>query len=146
LGVGAILAAYSLISPSFTHSNLQTGAFLDRLPVPFSKVNLGEVDVPILVDHFLVFQNYQVTPYPFTLTENYLFGIFIVLVSVTVLANLSRFKKIPFIGAGVGWILLLTLSNFNGLNIGGPSSSLPLLLLLAATLIPTIYFHVWGSQ
>ena len=146
LGVGAILAAYSLISPSFTHSNLQTRAFLDRLPVPFSKVNLGEVDVPILVDHFLVFQNYQVTPYPFTPTENHLFGIFILLVSVTVLANLSRFKKIPFIGAGVVWILLLTLSNFNGLNIGGLSSNLSLLLLLGATLIPTIYFHVWGTQ
>jgi hypothetical protein len=146
LGVGAILAAYSLISPSFTHSNLQTGAFLDRLPIPFSKVNLGKVDVPILVDHFLVFQNYQVTPYPFTPTENYLFGIFIALVSVTALANLSRFKKIPFLGAGVVWILLLTLSNFNGLNIGGLSSNLSLLILLGATLIPTIYFHVWGTQ
>ena len=146
LGVGAILAAYSLISPSFTHPNLQTGAFLDRLPVPFSKVNVGEVEIPIQVDHFLVFQNYQVTRYPFTPNENYLFGIFILLASVTVLANLSRFKKIPFIGAGAGWILLLTLSNFNGLNIGGPSSNLSLLLLLSATLIPTIYFHIWGTQ
>lgn len=146
LGVGAILAAYSLISPRFTHPNLQTGAFLDRLPVPFSKVNVGEVEIPIQVDHFLVFQNYQVTPYPFTPNENYLFGIFIVLASVSALANLSRFKKIPFLGAGAGWILLLTLSNFNGLNIGGPSSSLPLLLLLSASLIPTIYFHIWGTQ
>ena len=146
LGVGAILAAYSLISPSFTHPNLQTGAFLDRLPVPFSKVNVGEVEIPIQVDHFLVFQNYQVSPYPFTPNENYLFGAFILLASVTALANLSRFKKIPFIGAGAVWILLLTLSNFNGLNIGGPSSSLSLLLLLGATLIPTIYFHIWGTQ
>ena len=146
LGVGAILAAYSLISPSFTHPNLQTGAFLDRLPVPFSKVNVGEVEIPIQVDHFLVFQNYQVSPYPFTPNESYLFGVFILLASVTALANLSRFKKIPFIGAGAVWILLLTLSNFNGLNIGGPSSSLSLLLLLGATLIPTIYFHIWGTQ
>ena len=146
LGVGAILAAYSLISPSFTHHNLQTGAFLDRLPVPFSKVNVGEVEIPIQVDHFLVFQNYQVSPYPFTPNENYLFGAFILLASITALANLSRFKKIPFIGAGAVWILLLTLSNFNGLNIGGPSSSLSLLLLLGATLIPTIYFHIWGTQ
>ena len=146
LGVGAILAAYSLISPSFTHPNLQTGAFLDRLPVPFSKVNVGEVEIPIQVDHFLVFQNYQVSPYPFTPNENYLFGAFILLASITALANLSRFKKIPFIGAGAVWILLLTLSNFNGLNIGGPSSSLSLLLLLGATLIPTIYFHIWGTQ
>ena len=146
LGVGAILAAYSLISPSFTHPNLQTGAFLDRLPVPFSKVNVGEVEIPIQVDHFLVFQNYQVSPYPFTPNESYLFGVFILLASITALANLSRFKKIPFIGAGAVWILLLTLSNFNGLNIGGPSSSLSLLLLLGATLIPTIYFHIWGTQ
>lgn len=146
LGVGAILAAYSLISPSFTHPNLQTGAFLDRLPVPFSKVNVGEVEIPIQVDHFLVFQNYQVSPYPFTANESYLFGVFILLASITALANLSRFKKIPFIGAGAVWILLLTLSNFNGLNIGGPSSSLSLLLLLGATLIPTIYFHIWGTQ
>ncbi len=146
LGVGAILAAYSLISPSFTHPNLQTGAFLDRLPVPFLKVNVGEVEIPIQVDHFLVFQNYQVSPYPFTPNESYLFGVFILLASITALANLSRFKKIPFIGAGAVWILLLTLSNFNGLNIGGPSSSLSLLLLLGATLIPAIYFHIWGTQ
>ena len=146
LGVGVILAAYSLISSSFTHPNIQTGAFLDRLPVPFSKVNVGEVEIPIQVDHFLIFQNYQVSPYPFTPNETYLFGVFILLASVTALANLSRFKKIPFIGAGAVWILLLTLSNFNGLNIGGPSSSLSLLLLLGATLIPTIYFHIWGTQ
>ncbi|MDA0314661.1 MAG: tetratricopeptide repeat protein [Bacteroidetes bacterium] len=146
LGIGAILASYALFSPSFTNSNLQTGAFVDRLPVPFSTVNLGKVDIPIQVDHFLVFQNYQVTPYPFTLTENYLFGIFILLLSVTVLANLSQFKKIPFLGVGIGWILLLTLTNLNGLNIGGPSSNLPLMLLLAASLIPTVYFHIWGSK
>lgn len=146
LGVGAILAAYSLISPSFTHSNLQAGAFLDRLPVPFSKVSVGEIEIPIEVDHFLVFQNYQVTRYPFTPNENYLFGIFIVLASITALANLSRFKKIQFLGVGVGWILLLTLSNFNGLNIGGPSSNLSLLSLLGATMIPTVYFHIWGTQ
>jgi tetratricopeptide (TPR) repeat protein len=146
LGLGLLLGCYSLFSPRFTHPNLQPGAFVDRLPVPFSTENLGGVAIPIQVDHFLVFQNYQVTPYPFTPTENYLFGIFILLLSITVLANLSQFKKIPFLGAGIGWILLLTLTNLNGLNIGGLSSNLPLLLVLAATLIPTIYFHVWGSQ
>ena len=146
LAIGIILASYSILSPKYAHPNLQPGAFVDRLPVPFSTVQVGAVEIPIQVDHFIVFQNYQVTSFPFTTAENYLFGIFVFLLSVTVLANLSQFKKIPFLGAGIGWILLLTLSNFNGLNIGGPSSSLPLLLLLAATLIPTIFFHVWGSQ
>ena len=146
LALGIILASYSLFSSKYTHPNLQPGAFVDRLPVPFSTVQVGAIEIPIQVDYFLVFQNYQVTPYPFTTTENYLFGTIIFLLSITVLANLSQFKKIPFLGAGIGWILLLTISNFNGLNIGGPSSNLPLLLILAATLIPTIFFHVWGSQ
>jgi tetratricopeptide (TPR) repeat protein len=146
MATGIILASYSILSPKYTHPNLQPGAFVDRLPVPFSTVQVGGIEIPIQVDHFLVFQNYQVTPYPFTTTENYLFGIFVFLLSITVLANLSQFKKIPFLGAGIGWILLLTLSNFNGLNIGGLNSNLPLLLVLAATLIPTIFFHVWGSQ
>lgn len=145
LGAGAILASYGLFSPSFSNTNLQPGAFVDRLPIPFSVINLGSVDIPIQIDHFLVFQNYQVTPYPFTPTENFLFGFFILLLSVTVLASLSYFKKIPFLGAGIGWIMLLTVSNLNGLNIGGPSSNLPLLLLIAATLIPTIYFHIWSQ-
>jgi hypothetical protein len=146
LALGIILTSYSLLSSKYTHPNLQPGAFVDRLPVPFSTVQVGAIEIPIQVDYFLVFQNYQVTPYPFTTTENYLFGTIIFLLSITVLANLSQFKKIPFLGAGIGWILLLTISNFNGLNIGGPSSNLPLLLILAATLIPTIFFHVWGSQ
>ena len=70
MGSGIILASYGLFSPSFSNPNLQPGAFVDRLPVPFFLVNLGSVDIPIQVDHFLVFQNYQVTPYPFTPTEN----------------------------------------------------------------------------
>ncbi len=146
LAIGTILASYSILSTKYTYSNLQAGAFVDRLPVPFSTVQIGSLEIPIQVDHFLIFQNYQVTPYPSTATENYLYGLFVFFLSITILANLSQFKKIPFLGAGIGWILLLTLSNFNGLNIGGLNSNLPLLLVLAATLIPTIFFHVWGSQ
>ena len=82
LAIGTILASYSILSPKYTHPNLQAGAFVDRLPVPFSTVQVGAVEIPIQVDHFLVFQNYQVTPYPFTATENYLFGIFIFLLFV----------------------------------------------------------------
>ncbi|MFZ9187440.1 MAG: tetratricopeptide repeat protein, partial [Algoriphagus sp.] len=116
------------------------------LPVPFSNLNIGTFQIPIQVDQFIVFQNYQVVPYPMGTTENLIFGGFILLLSVTVLATLSQFKKFPFLGAGIGWILMLTLANLNGLNIGGASSNLPLLLLLTATLLPTIYFHIWGNH
>ena len=146
LGVGAILAGYGIYGTTNSSPNLLPGAFVDRLPVPFSSLNIGSLSIPIQVDHFLVFQNYQVTQYPFASTEALIFSSFILLLSVTVLATLSQFKKIPFLGAGIGWILLLTLANLNGLNIGGASSNVPLLLLITATLVPTIYFHVWGNQ
>ncbi len=146
LGVGAILAGFAWFSSSVSNPNLQIGAFVDRLAVPFSTLDIGSLHIPIQVDHFLVFQNYQVVPYPNATTETLLFGGFILLLSISVLATLSPFKKVPFVGAGIGWILILTLANVNGLNIGGASSNLPLLLLIAATLLPTIYFHIWGNQ
>ena len=146
LGVGAILAGYGIYGTTNSSPNLQVGAFVDRLPVPYSTQDIGTFQIPIQVDHFLVFQNYQVVPYPMGTTESLVFGGFILLLSVTVLATLSQFKKFPFLGAGIGWILILTLANLNGLNIGGASSNLPLLLLLTATLLPTIYFHIWGNH
>ena len=146
LGVGAILAGYGIYGTTNSSPNLLVGAFVDRLPVPFSNLNIGTFQIPIQVDQFIVFQNYQVVPYPMGTTENLIFGGFILLLSVTVLATLSQFKKFPFLGAGIGWILMLTLANLNGLNIGGASSILPLLLLLTATLLPTIYFHIWGNH
>ena len=146
LGVGAILGGYGIYGTTNSSPNLQVGAFVDSLAVPFSMTNIGALSIPIQVDHFLVFQNYQVVPYPMGTTESLIFGGFVLLLSVTVLATLSHFKKFPFVGAGIGWILILTLSNLNGLNIGGASSNLPLLLLLTATLLPTLYFHIWGYQ
>ncbi len=146
LGAGAILTCFTFFSSSISNPNLQVGAFLDRVAVPFSNLDIGSFHIPIQVDNFLVFQNYQVVAYPMSTLENYIFGGFILLLSVSVLAALSQFKKFPFLGAGMGWILILTLANLNGLNIGGASSNLPLLLLLTATLLPTIYFHVWGTH
>lgn len=146
LGAGAILTCFTFFSSSISNPNLQVGAFLDRVAVPFSNLDIGSFHIPIQVDNFLVFQNYQVVPYPMSTLENYIFGGFSLLLSVSVLASLSQFKKFPFLGAGMGWILILTLANLNGLNIGGASSNLPLLLLLTATLLPTIYFHVWGTH
>ena len=145
LVAGAGFALYSLLSPSFSYSNIRPAAFVDRLAVPYDSLLLGPLPIKLEVDNFLVFQNFQVVPAAFTLTESYLFGLLVVLASITALAAFSQFKKFPFLGAGIGWILLLTFCNVNGLNIGGPSANLPLLVLIIATLVPTTYFHIWGS-
>jgi hypothetical protein len=146
LVAGAAFALYSQLSTSFSYPNIRTAAFVDRLAVPYDSLALGDLAMPMEVDNFLVFQNFQVVPAAFTLNESYFFGLLVLLASVTVLAAFSQFKKFPFLGAGIGWILLLTFCNVNGLNIGGPNANLPLLVLIIATLAPTLYFHIWGSQ
>lgn len=145
LVAGAAFALYATLSPSFSTTNIRTAAFLDRLAVPYDSLALGPLPIRIEVDNFLVFQNFQVVAAPFTLNESYFFGLLVLLASITALAAFSQFKKLPFLGAGIGWILLLTFSNVNGLNIGGPSANITLIVLLLATLVPTISFHIWGS-
>ena len=146
LVAGAAFALYSLLSPSFSYPTIRTATFVDRLSVPYDSLALGPLKISMEVDNFLVFQNFQVVPAAFTLTESYFFGLLVVLVSITALAAFSQFKKFPFLGAGIGWILLLTFCNVNGLNIGGPSANLPLLVLIIATVVPTLSFHIWGSN
>lgn len=145
LVAGAAFALYSQLSPSFSYSNIRTAAFVDRLAVPYDSLALGPLPISLEVDNFLVFQNFQVVPAAFTLNESYFFGLLMLLASITALAAFSQFKKLPFLGAGIGWILFLTFCNVNGLNIGGQNGNLPLLVLLLATLIPTLAFHIWGS-
>ena len=145
LVVGAAFAFYSLLSPDFSYTNIRTAAFIDRLTVPYDSVALGPLTISTEVDNFLVFQNFQVVPTAFTINESYFFGFLVLLASITALAAFSQFKKFPFLGGSIGWILLLTFCNVNGLNIGGPSANLPLLILIIVTLVPTLYFHIWGS-
>jgi hypothetical protein len=145
LVAGAAFALYSQLSPTFSYPNIRTAAFVDRLAVPYDSLAVGLLPITLEVDNFLVFQNFQVVPAAFTLSESYFFGILVLLAAITALAAFSQFKKLPFLGAGIGWILLLTFCNVNGLNIGGQNGNLPLLILLLATLVPTVAFHIWGS-
>lgn len=146
LVTGVFFAAYSLISGSTYYPNIIPAAFLDSIAVNLDWVNLGTLSFPIQVDNFLVFQEFQSLPPGFTLTESYLFGGIVFLVAVSALALFSTFKKIPFLIFGAVWIILLTLTNSNGLNIGSPSSNTPLIILIIGTVIPVIYFHVWKTN
>lgn len=143
LVTGVFFAFYSIIFGSPYYPNIAPAAFLDTVAIPLDWVNLGTLSFPIQVDNFLVFQEFHSLPPAFTLTESYLFGGIVFLIAVSALALFSTFKKIPFLGAGAGWIILLTLANSNGLNIGTPSSNTPLIILISGTILPVIYFHVW---
>ncbi|HSF52530.1 MAG TPA: hypothetical protein VLA71_02205, partial [Algoriphagus sp.] len=140
---GGLFALYAILFGSAFYPNIVPAAFLDTVAIPLDWVNLGTLSFPIQVDNYLVFQEFHSLPPGFTLVESYLFGGIVFLVAVSALALFSTFKKVPFLIAGAAWIVLLTLSNSNGLNIGFPSSNTPLIILIAGTILPVIYFHVW---
>lgn len=146
LVTGGLFALYSLFFSPLAFPNIQAAAFLDTVAIPFSSEKIGELTIPIKLDNYLVFQDFHSLPAKFTIWESYLFGGIVVLISTSALALFSQFKKFPFLGAGVGWIFLLTLSNVNGLNIGGQSANVPLIIVLTGTVLPLVFFHIWGTQ
>lgn len=146
LVTGGLFALYSLVFSPLAFPNIQAAAFLDTVAIPFSSEKIGELTFPIKLDNYLVFQDFHSLPAKYTLLESYLFGVIVLLIATSALALFSQFKKFPFLGAGVGWIFLLTLSNVNGLNIGGQSANVPLIILLAGTVLPLVFFHIWGTQ
>lgn len=146
LATGGFFAFYSILFGAPNYPNIAPAAFLDSMPIPLDWVNLGTLSFPIQVDNFLVFQEFHSLPPAFTVKESYLFGIVIFLISVSTLALFSTFRKIPFLLAGAGWIVLLTVASSTGLNVGSPSSNIPLILLITGSILPTVYFHIWKQS
>ncbi len=143
---GGLFALYYLIFDPQPYVNIQAASFLDTIPIPFDWVQIGPISFPIQVDNFLVFQEFKALAPKVYLTESYIYAGIVWLGAVSVLTLLTEFKKAYFIVGGIAWIALLTFSDFNGLNIGGQSANYPLIILLSATLIPLMYFHLWGQK
>lgn len=143
---GGLFALYYLIFDPRPYSFIEAAQFLVTIPVPFDWIQIGPISFPITVDNFLVFQEFKALAPIFRSTEALVFGAIVWLVVSASLALISEFKKTYFLIAAVVWIALLTFSNFNGLNIGGPSSNFPLIIIICGSLIPIVYFHIWGER
>ncbi|WP_192349473.1 M48 family metallopeptidase [Algoriphagus sp. Y33] len=143
---GVFFALYYLIFDPQPYINIKAGSFLDTIPIPFDWVQIGPISFPIQIDNYLIFQEFKALGTEFHRRESLLYAVIVWLGVVSVLTLLTEFKKAYFIVGGIAWILLLTFSNFNGLNIGGPSANYPLIILLAGTLLPMICFHLWGQR
>ncbi len=144
--LGGILALYYLIIDPLPYENIQAGAFLDTIAIPFDWAQIGPISFPIKVDNYLIFQEFKTLAPKTYVNESYIYAGIVWLGVISILTLLTEFKKTYFILGGIFWIVLLTLSNFNGLNIGGQSANYPLIILLAATLIPMVCFHLWGQS
>lgn len=143
---GGLFALYYLIFDPHPYVNIQAGSFLDTISIPFDWVQIGPISYPIKVENYLIFQEFKPLAPKIHLTESFIYAGIVWLAVVSVLTLVTEFKKAYFIVAGIIWIVLLTFSDFNGLNIGGQNANYPLIILLAGTLIPLIYFHLWGQK
>lgn len=143
---GGIFALYYLLFETKPYRTIESATFLDTVKIPFDWVQIGPISFPITLDNFLVFQEYFSLASPTLPLEAKLFAAVVFLVAVSFLSVLSDFKKLAIVAGGIGWIVLLTVCNFNGLNIGGPSANIPLIILLIGSLAPVICFHIWGQN
>ena len=144
--LGGLFASYYLLLDPYPYQNITTALFSERIAIPFDWVQIGPISFPIQVDNFLIFQEFRSLRPDFRIVEAYGYATGIGFVCSLFLAYLSEFKKVYFVIGGVAWIILLTLSDFNGLNIGGVSSNYPLIIALLGTLIPLLILYVWGQQ
>ncbi|GAB2486610.1 tetratricopeptide repeat protein [Algoriphagus taiwanensis] len=143
LVAAGLFAVWGLANDEGFYREVLPAGFLDTVEIPFHTQSFGDLKLPIYLDNYLIFQEFKALPGPFEIAESKAFGLLVFLVSVLALAGFSHFKKLPFLGAGLGWIVLLTLTNVNGLNIGAPSSNSSLIVMIIGSLVPTLIFHIW---
>jgi hypothetical protein len=144
--LGGFLVGYYLLIEHYPYQNITTALFSERIAIPFDWVQIGPISFPVEVDNFLIFQEFKSLRPDFKIAEAYAFALGIGFASSLFLTYLSEFKKVYFVIGGVAWIILLTLSDFNGLNIRGVSSNYPLIIALLGTLVPLLTLHIWGQQ
>lgn len=144
--LGGLFSYYYLLFDPVAYRVLLPGYFLDRLPIAFDWAGIGPLSFPILIDNFLVFQEFQSFAPRIPIFENQVFGILAGLTISFFLALISSFKKWHFLVAGIAWIVLLVFSNLNGLNIQGVNSNYPLIITILGTLAGPVFFHLEGKN
>ncbi|MCS5489254.1 tetratricopeptide repeat protein [Algoriphagus limi] len=144
--LGGLFSYYYLIFDPVAYRVLLPGYFLDRLPIPFDWASIGPLSFPVLIDNFLVFQEFQSFAPRIPYLENEIFGILAGISVSFFLAIISSFKKWHFLAAGIAWIILLVFSNLNGLNINGINSNYPLIISIIGTLAGPVFFHLEGKN
>ncbi|EOZ95721.1 hypothetical protein A33Q_3083 [Indibacter alkaliphilus LW1] len=126
------------------------GLFTEATEIPLDYIQLGYELIPIEIDNFLLFQNFESLPpglFPWvSITYGMIFWLLLNL-GITLISGL---KRMYFIGASALLIFLWTFSNINGLNIGGLSSNYALIGIICGTTIPLVlisfFAQNWGFR
>ncbi len=125
---------------------IEAGMFFETIPVPVDFIKTGSELIPLELENFIIFQNYESLPPAIFPQITFAFGIIVFSLILMSLALVTTFRKMYFIGGAAATIFLFTFSGINGLNIGGLSSNYALIGLLIGILSPMIIIHFFGES
>ncbi|MFD2201887.1 tetratricopeptide repeat protein [Shivajiella indica] len=114
------------------------GIFSESVAVTVNFAQIATEFIPLEIDNFLIFQNYESFPPASFPWVNLIYGAIIWLLFNLGLTLISSLKKLYFIGAAALTIFLLTFSGINGLNLGGVASNYALIGMMMGTLLPVV--------
>ncbi len=143
---GGIALLYSFFIWDEDFMPIVPGIFSETIKVPVQFYNLGPDFIPLEVENFLLFQNFESLPPSRFPQLTLLYGGITWLLFNIGLALVSMLKKMYFIGATGILIVLLSLSGINGLNIVSIASNYALIVLLVGTLVPTILLSFFAER
>jgi hypothetical protein len=125
---------------------IQAGMFFDTVTVPVDLIKVGSEVIPLELENYIIFQNYESLPPAIFPKLTNAFGIIVFSLILLALALVTSFRKMYFIGGAAAAIFLFTFSGINGLNIGGLSSNYALIGLLIGVLLPMLLIHFFTEH
>ncbi|WP_143960358.1 hypothetical protein [Litoribacter populi] len=125
---------------------LEPGIFSEKINIPLKFLNLGLWQLPLEVENFVLFQNFESLPPIIQNNSTLAFGIVIWLLTAAGMVLVSTFKRVPFIVTSVIFIGLSLLAGFNGLNIGGINTPYGLLIWILGMVAPAMLIHTFADH
>ncbi|UCS95500.1 hypothetical protein KZP23_11035 [Echinicola marina] len=141
--IGSFLLLYQYFFAWNEALPIQAEIFSEMIEIPLDIYNWGIERYSLDVENYLVFQNFETLLPTTQIPKTLAFGIITWLLISLGLSLISTFKRYHFIAAMAFLIFLLTISGVNALNIGGISSNLALIILLAGMAVPAMLINVF---
>ncbi|MBS9522844.1 hypothetical protein KI659_02335 [Litoribacter alkaliphilus] len=147
LGLLCLIGAVILIETLYINPGrampLEPGIFSEKINIPLKFLNLGLWQLPLEVENFVLFQNYESLPPILQTNSTLVFGLAIWLLTAAGMVFVSTFKRVQFIVTAVIFIGLSLLAGFNGLNIGGINTPYGLLIWILGMVAPAMLIHTF---
>lgn len=128
---------------------IKAALFADMVTIPLDFFDLKVDQYVLETENYLLFQQFESLPPLVRSSYSLVFGVVLFLLVSLGLVLVSFFDRTPFGFSMVAIIFLLTLTGVNSLHIGGLNTNLPMMLLMAGMVLPTVvlhtFYHRWNA-